>query len=328
MTALTAANPADELAPAPGDAPGIAPGTAARPWPIRAIVALGRSAFTRIILATVLVTGAMAGTQYLARDLRMRQTDSFTFEAAAMHLIGAAAMVATVLVVYTLFVRCTERRAARELRAAPAFREIPLGFLGGVMLASTVVGTLALLGAYHVDAVAPRNAWVELLFRAAVSNLVVAVFEETIARGIILRITQQRLGSRWALAISALIFGLAHMFNPNATVLGALGLALQAGVLLGAVYLLTQRLWLAIGVHWAWNFMQQGVVGGALSGGETHAILTSHPAGPAWLSGGSFGIEGSIVATVLCGSVGFAILRYAAKRGTLIPRSWPMRVGA
>ncbi len=61
------------------------------------------------------------------------------------------------------------------------------------------------------------------------------------------RVIEQSLGSWVALVLSAFFFGLLHAGNPNATWAAALGLSLQAGVLLAAAYMVSRSLWLPIG---------------------------------------------------------------------------------
>jgi uncharacterized protein len=92
------------------------------------------------------------------------------------------------------------------------------------------------------------------------------VREEIVFRGLIFRIAEESLGTVWALAISATLFGVIHLIGPNATVLGALVIIFEAGILLAAAFVLTRRLWLCIGLHVAWNFTQCGIFGVAVSG--------------------------------------------------------------
>jgi hypothetical protein len=68
-------------------------------------------------------------------------------------------------------------------------------------------------------------------------------------------------------------------------------LALEAGVMLGAAYLVTRRLWLAIGIHGAWNFTQAGIFSVPTSGIAMNGVFVGALGGPAWLSGGAFGAE-------------------------------------
>lgn len=109
-----------------------------------------------------------------------------------------------------------------------------------------------------------------------------------------------RFGLWWALGISALIFGFAHMINPSASIWSSVAIAIEAGVLLGAAYKHTNSLWFPIGIHWAWNFTQGNVFGFAVSGGDIEeSILTATLSGPDIITGGSFGLEASIISLIL-----------------------------
>jgi len=98
-----------------------------------------------------------------------------------------------------------------------------------------------------------------------------------------------------------------------------LGLVIEAGILLGAAYLVTRRLWFVIGIHLAWNAVQGGVYSSSISGtGAQHGLLRLETTGPDWLTGGTMGVEGSAV-TVLVGLVaGIILLVIAVRRGHLV----------
>ncbi len=94
-------------------------------------------------------------------------------------------------------------------------------------------------------------------------------------RGVLFRIVEESLGSWIALALSAALFGALHAFNPGATLTSSIAIALEAGVLLAAVFMVTRRLWMVIGLHTAWNFTEGGVFGASVSGGDAHGMLAS-----------------------------------------------------
>ena len=100
----------------------------------------------------------------------------------------------------------------------------------------------------------------------------------------------------------------------------------RKGVLLAAVFMLTRRLWMVIGVHTAWNFAEGGIFGASVSGGEAHGILASHFHGPDVLTGGAFGPEASIVAVLICFGTGAAFLWLASKRGHFVRPFWARKV--
>ncbi len=138
--------------------------------------------------------------------------------------------------------------------------------------------------------------------------------EEIVFRGIILRISEERLGTWLALALSSVWFGLLHMDNPNAGLWGALAIAVFAGPLLGACYLVTRRLWLAIGVHALWNLAEGGIFGTTVSGYEVPGILVSRVSGPEWLTGGAFGPEASWVTLSVTIAASVVLLLVAWRR--------------
>src|SRR5206468_8601734 len=137
-------------------------------------------------------------------------------------------------------------------------------------------------------------------------------------RGILFRIVEAGLGSWLGLLVSAAVFGLAHLANPGSNVIGAASIIIEAGILLAAAYMFTRRLWLPIGLHFAWNFTEAGIFGADVSGRHIGGLLRSTLTGPAWLTGGAFGPEASVVAVVLCLAVGVAFIVAAVRRGLVV----------
>ena len=176
---------------------------------------------------------------------------------------------------YVGYVRLVEQRSPSELARAGAVRELAMGTLVGAALPAAVVGLVAALGFYRV--VAP-NPWTSLVppLAAAVSN---AYMWECLSRGVLLRITEESLGTWLALLISSLLVGVLLLaFIPSATVVSTVAI-LAANLLLGAAYLLTRRLWMAIGIHFAWDFTQAGIFGVYVSGTDTDGLLESRLSG-------------------------------------------------
>jgi membrane protease YdiL (CAAX protease family) len=91
-----------------------------------------------------------------------------------------------------------------------------------------------------------------------------------------------------------------HITNPGGTLWASIAIAIEAGLLLGAAYKWSGTLWLPIGIHWAWNFAQGNIFGFAVSGNQAgDSIIVSQVDGPAWLTGGAFGAEASVIAVVV-----------------------------
>lgn len=224
------------------------------------------------------------------------------------NLMRGALMVA----LYAGYVRWVEQRRVSELAGPAAFKEFALGAGLSTALIVAHVALLAAAGHYVV------TGWAD--WRTAVASvlpamLVVAVCEEIVLRGLLFRLLEQAWGSWVALALSSLVFGLMHFFNPNATLATSVALALGLGLMFAAAYMLTRRLWLAIGLHFGWNYAQAGLFDVPMSGFAAKAVIHAHITGPDWLSGGGFGAEGALPSLLLCLLTSVWMLRKAWQRG-------------
>ena len=222
---------------------------------------------------------------------------------------------------YLFYVRKIEKRVPDELTQAKAWPEAGIGCALGFGLMSLITFILWILGYYQVEAVNSAD----VLFLPFFGALFTGFFEEFLFRGIIFRIINDRLGSWLALIITALIFGFAHSSNPNATFYSSTAIALEAGILLSAGYLFTRRLWMVIGLHFAWNFTLGGIYGIVVSGVEVEGLLKARLEGPVLLTGGSFGAETSLVAVVSCLLTGLFFLWQARQRGHFTRPYWKQK---
>ena len=101
-----------------------------------------------------------------------------------------------------------------------------------------------------------------------------------------------------AVVVSSGLFGLAHLANPNRTWISTLNTALVA-VPFCIAYLRTRSLWMPIGMHFIWNFLMGFVLGLPVSGVVVPgSVLVAQVRGPDWMTGGQYGPEGSLIATL------------------------------
>jgi uncharacterized protein len=141
----------------------------------------------------------------------------------------------------------------------------------------------------------------DYLAQVAKTTLVLApaaLSEEVIFRGVPLILVAAALGRATALVLVAgVVFALFHALNPGVTALGLGNIAL-AGIFLGVAFYAPGGLWTAFGAHLGWN--------GALAALDAPVsglpfripFLDYHPGEPLWLSGGRFGPEGGLLATL------------------------------
>ena len=222
------------------------------------------------------------------------------------------------LVGYYSFVRVVERRPCVELVSRGWLAEALTGAAVGFGLFGIVIGILFLLGVYSVSNLND----VSVVIPALMTALMAGITEEILIRAVAFRILEEWLGSWLALGFSAALFGLMHLPNPQATIVSSAAITLEAGVMLAAAYMVTRRVWLAIGIHVAWNFAQGGIFGVAASGVNSAGYLDGYLDGPPILSGGAFGPEASIVAVVVCLVAGLFLLRIAHSRRHILRPSW------
>lgn len=236
-----------------------------------------------------------------------------------LRLLGAVILAALFILAYKGYKRWIERAPDRELEFTGVGRELALGLAGGAMLFTLMTGIVALLGGFEILGLRGAGAIWSMLSLAVFSS----VFEEILLRGIVFRQLEVWLGSWIALALSSALFGALHIMNPDATWFSSVAIAVEAGILLGAAYMLTRRLWLAIGIHAAWNFTQGWVFSVPVSGGEAPlGLLITRRLGPDWLTGGDFGLEASVVAMVVATLAGVILLLLAIQGGKLVPAPW------
>jgi uncharacterized protein len=221
--------------------------------------------------------------------------------------------------VYGAYASFIEQRPVSELALPGMGRELGIGLLIGAGLYATCELILMMLGIYRIDGLNSLNFMIPAIAMALSSG----VYEELLFRGVLYRSVETWFGSWAALAVSSLVFGLTHLINPEATLEGALFIAIEAGILLAAAFMLTRRLWLSMGFHVAWNYTQSAIFSSIVSGNEAaQGLIRSTVKGPALLTGGNFGVESSVHALLLCTTTGIVMLVMAAKRGKIVPPIW------
>ena len=191
-------------------------------------------------------------------------------------------------------------------------RSLLRGALFVVFLYVVGFGLSLLLGAVEVVGFlfSPISLLVSLLL-----YFFVAVTEEVIGRGFILgRMLDGGINKFVALFISAVLFSLMHLFNPNFAFVPFLNIML-AGCFLGASYIYTRNLCFPIALHWFWNWIQGSVLGYKVSGNEfsNENLLILHFPEENLINGGTFGFEGSILCSLVLVLGTVIILRHYYK---------------
>lgn len=187
-------------------------------------------------------------------------------------------------------------------------RDLLLGSLIGALslLLATLIGAFSGGFSFSFNAQGMLFATAKTLLLSGVVFVLAAAAEEILFRGYPLQ-TMTRAQIVWTgIILTSIFFALVHQGNPNLDDpnvfprLAFVNTAL-AGVWLAVAYLRTRSLWLPLGVHWSWNWMMGSVLGLPVSGITTLAptpLLRATDLGPAWLTGGAYGIEGGLACTI------------------------------
>ncbi len=156
-------------------------------------------------------------------------------------------------------------------------------------------GILYLLGAVQIDAVQFEPVG---LLGYLLLFLIAALVEELTVRGYMIPLIAKDFHFMGAIMISSLIFAVLHMANAHFTWLSFANIFL-GGYLLGLIFYKKQELYTPLGLHWIWNYFQGNVLGFGVSGFQVESVLSISQNGADWLTGGEFGLEGSVVTTSL-----------------------------
>lgn len=179
-------------------------------------------------------------------------------------------------------------------------RELGLGLLIGTVMILLVAAVERVLGVarFTLGTAPPGRLWLWagglLLF-----GFIAATNEELIFRGYPFQRLVEAVGAAGAVGLCSALFGAVHLGNPHHTWISTLNTAL-VGIPLAVAYLRTRLLWLPIGIHFAWNFVQGFLLGLPVSGVEfPYPLFHAEVSGNALLTGGNYGPEASLLATVV-----------------------------
>ena len=216
-------------------------------------------------------------------------------------------------VLNTVF-RWTRKVEKRPIRTLGFYREnflsnLLIGFgIGLALFLLTLLGLVA-LGQYRFESIHLNPYSLAFVVFTIPFWILQGTAEELVTRAWLIPQLAKRTNLKVAIIISSSLFTLLHLGNPGITFLSAIDLFLF-GVAMSLYLLKTDTIWGIGGIHGAWNFAQGNLFGVLVSGQSSGtSIMKFTPQGNQdWLSGGSFGIEGSIVSSIIL----FLLILYLA----------------
>ncbi|UCD95315.1 MAG: CPBP family intramembrane metalloprotease [Candidatus Zixiibacteriota bacterium] len=207
-----------------------------------------------------------------------------------------------------------------------SLKEFLIGFAVGLANFGAVLIILVLAGYVSLEPAGISVSEVGLILRSIAVIFVFAAFEELINRGYLFQAFCEGAGVWIAAVTVSVIFSLVHIVNPAFSLIGAIFLFVH-GLLYAFAYLKTRSLWTPIGLHMAWNLAQGQFAGMNVSGSDVGASLfNSTVSGPTSLTGGEFGIEGSLITVIISAVILVAVIKASwlkpSPRFQSIERKW------
>jgi uncharacterized protein len=240
-----------------------------------------------------------------------------------------------------LMVRLVDRRSPGALGfplepAAARDSLVGLG-IGAGLLGAAVVALVATGTARWLADTGTVPEYVAVLALSLAQFVIAAAAEEAVCRGYLFQSLTQGIGAWPAVLVTSALFAGAHLGNDHVDVIAIANIFL-AGVMLAVVYLRTRSLWAATAVHAGWNWMMSAVLDFPVSGYQADTPLyDATELGADWWTGGAFGPEAGLAATlvVLAGTWWLTrtpLLRESARMRALRPLvddvigpAWPRR---
>ncbi len=275
-----------------------------------------------LVLFVVLSNANQAGSKYLmSQGLINKLTEDF------IGLLGI--LFSLVLITYVTRVLCLKEKFNESpVSFKGSLKDTGYGFLCGFVVFGVVVLVSWFLGIYSITGFYwDTHSLSEVVFFFSSSLLtfaIVGLAEEFLFRVTLFQYTEESWGTITALIISSVLFGAVHMGNKEATWVGAIAIMVEAGIFLGAAYMLTRKIWFVAGIHWSWNLTQGPIFGSVISGSSStqDGLFISKMEGSEWLTGGKFGPEAGLPAMIICTSVGIYFLIIAYRKGKFKKAIW------
>lgn len=243
-----------------------------------------------VIAAAALITGSI-------RDVQAWSTN---VTGSSLFVQGVAFLLAGLLATWVIGIKAAhlDLTALRWRDAGPAFRGLGWGVLaGGITAAAALLIAVVVTRSGWSQDTGGAAAYLASIAKTGGALAPAALAEEIAFRGVPLVLLAAAFNRGVALVVVAVVFALGHAPNPHISGL-ALGNIALAGVFLGLAFFAPGGLWTAFGAHFGWNFTLAALDAPVSGLPFRIPLLDYHPAAPAWVSGGAFGPEGGLAATL------------------------------
>lgn len=276
-------------------------------------IVLGINYGVQMILGTII--GIVLIISLIASGKFNFENPAFNFDTSSLsgvnYLFQAIGIIVMILTIY-LVLRLIDKKRLKDIgfiNIKRGFKHLSLGLIFGAVSMTLIF--LILLATNNIELTnsftQPQFSWSTLT--GLIFFIFVGLNEELFARGYCMMALSQT-GRRWVpIVVSAIIFSAMHLGNPNLKILGLFNIFL-VGILFSYMVVKTNNIWMAIGYHITWNYFQGNVFGFQVSGLDASGLYGIKVLNDNILTGGDFGPEAGILATIILAASIIAMILY------------------
>lgn len=203
-----------------------------------------------------------------------------------------------------LYWKLIEKKNLSEMGLTKRFGNYFIGAVIGVILLAVSVFAIVLTGNIEYQGFF-GNADIMMILLLVGGFIVQGATEEILCRGIVLHTLKERTPTWFAIAVSTILFIIPHwssLFEGD-TIFGIIGVAnlVLISIIFSQLTICFKSIWAACGLHSFWNAILYCIFGLNLSGNEetVTAIFNMQSVGKNIWNGGVYGIEASLITTVV-----------------------------
>ncbi len=228
-------------------------------------------------------------------------------------LVGMLATLASAVAATAIMLRSIDNRdwgAIGLARGAAGWQRVLSGLAAGGIPITLVCGLLLAIGYLRFEPSPAESSWIGAALRISLVLVPYALAEEMIFRGYLFTVAREAVGDGFAIVGTSVVFGMLHIANGGWTPL-SITVVMLSGLMLGSVRVAYDSLYAAWAAHVAWNWVMAVPLHAPVSGIQFEAPgYRAVTAGPDWLSGGSWGPEGGVIAALgMMGGIGYFYMR-------------------
>lgn len=227
---------------------------------------------------------------------------------------------AVFFIVAMLYCRLIEKRNPKSLGFNKKGFDYIIGSVLAIVLLAIIAGVLCVTGTLNFVGFNSGVNVIQLVLLFA-AFIIQSLAEETICRGFLLKSLSKKTSLPVAIFVSSTAFALPHLSSilsadAGFAIIGVINLYLVS-IIFSLLFMLRTNIYIVAGLHCVWNFILNGVMGLSVSGSDanSNALMNFEVNANNLLSGGVYGLEASIITTVVLGIATIILVRLFHKRG-------------